>query len=116
MDVRREHARGTTQAFHSQTSLNAHFQATQLSQSTQSANGRVAGVRFFVQIVEHLVAVVGAHGNGRFADALLLPPFLFQHNGFHNGVHIHIARQMVGFVEITGPGQCFAVSRFVVRR
>ena len=47
----------------------AQLQAAQLGQAAQAADGRVAGVGFFGQVVEHLVAVVGAHGQAHLALA-----------------------------------------------
>ena len=48
-----------------------------------------------MQIIQHLVAMIRAKRNG-FAAALLQV-----HQCFHHAVHVHIAFQVVGFIEVT---------------
>ena len=52
---------------------NAQFQSAQLSETAQASQAGVAGVGGLVQVVNHLVTVVGAHD-----DTLLALLFQFQ--------------------------------------
>ena len=64
--------------FLSQVFMNPPFQSSQLSQSSQSADSSVPGIAFFCKIVEHLMTVIGTHGDG-------CPSFFHeQYNLFHN--------------------------------
>jgi len=73
----------------------AELEAAQFGESAQAADGRVARVGFFVEVVEHLVAVVGSEGQGNFL------PLLKLHDLLHHCVHIVIAVEVVGFEEIS---------------
>ena len=74
---------------------NSHFQSAQFGQSAQAADARVAGVGLLAQVVHHLVSVVGTHGDG---DAAALLQF---EEGLHHAVHVDVALQVVGLVEVS---------------
>ena len=73
---------------------NPQFQPSQFSKSPQPTDGRVTRVRFLLEIVQHLVAMVWPHRDGN-AGAL--------HEGnnfFNNESHIRVAIEVVSFVEV----------------
>ena len=72
----------------------AHLQAAQLRQTAHAAVARVARVRAAVQVVAHLVSVVGAHRNRDLALLLDLEQRL------HHLVHRHVAFEVVVFLEV----------------
>ena len=43
---------------------NSHFKSSQLGQSSQTAQTGIAGIRFLVQVIYHLMAVVRTHRYG----------------------------------------------------
>lgn len=71
-----------------------HFQSAQFCQSAQAADAGVSRIGFLLQVVHHLVSVVGTHGDGYLS---LLLQF---EESFHDVIHIHITFQVVGFVEV----------------
>ena len=80
-----------------------HFQSTKLCQSAQTADTGIAGIGFLLQVVYHLVSVVGSH---RDRDTTALLQFK---EGFHHVIHVHVSFQVVGFVEIAfGVALCTA--------
>lgn len=72
----------------------AKLQPPYFSQPAQTAYSRVTGVCFFMQVIQHLVAVVRPHGNA--APALLH----YFNQSLYYGKHINIAVKMVGFKKI----------------
>ena len=71
-----------------------HFQSAQFCQSAQATDAGVARIGFLLQVVHHLMSVVGTHGNG------YLTLLLQFEESFHDVIHIHITFQVVGFVEV----------------
>ena len=72
----------------------AHLQTAQLSQAAQTADTGIAGIGFLLQVVNHLVTVVGTDGNG-------LAATLFQiKECSHHTVHVDVAFQMICFHKI----------------
>lgn len=73
---------------------NTHFQTAKFGKASQTSDARITGVCFFLQVIYHLMAMVGAHRNRTTA------PLLQFKQGFHYTIHIDISFQMVCFVEI----------------
>src|SRR5690606_26186692 len=76
------------------------FQATKFGQSPQPADGGISGIGLLFEVVQHLVSMIGAHGQTMVrtpcGDALLL----FLDQSLYHGEHIHIPIQVLGFMEI----------------
>ena len=72
----------------------AKLKVAQLGQPAQAADSGVARIGLFVKVIEQLVAVVGAHGQAELARTHELDKVR------HDSIHVHIAFQVVGFVEI----------------
>ncbi len=77
------------------------FDAANFRQSFEATDRRVAGIGFLLQVIQHLVAVVGTHWNQIFLPRGFTSLFLFG-NRFDHRKHIDIATQMRGFVEAVG--------------
>mmetsp|Transcript_23096 Transcript_23096/g.48027 ORF Transcript_23096/g.48027 Transcript_23096/m.48027 type:complete len:401 (+) Transcript_23096:143-1345(+) len=85
---------------------NALLQATQLSKAAQPADARIARIGpLTLQVVNHLVAVVGAEGDAPVVTpALPLSPLALLQHDEHNGVHVNVAIQVVGLDESAPSG------------
>ena len=73
---------------------NTHLQSAKLGQSAQAADAGVAGIGLLAEVVHHLMPVVGTHGDGHAAALLHLE------EGFHDVVHVYVALQVIGLVEV----------------
>ena len=76
-------------------SLYSILQSAQLRKALQTANGGVARIGGFLEVIHDFKTMIGAHGNA--------PSFLLHepHDFRHELVHIGITFQVVGLHEIT---------------
>src|SRR5260221_7101227 len=75
--------------------LNSFFKPSQLCKATESANGGIPGICFFVQIIQHLVSMIGAKWN------CFLSLLLFVDQFAHNPRHVYITIEVICLKEIS---------------
>src|SRR5690625_3141254 len=68
---------------------NPQFETAELGQPTQPSDAGVAGVDLFFQVVDHPVAVIGAHWNLDILAALLMASLLLVDQTLHHISHAH---------------------------
>src|SRR5690625_7863076 len=73
-----------------------------LGQSAQAAYGGVSRIGLVVQIVEHLVSVVGAHRDHAVGAALVLGTPRFLDQRANDPDHVDVAVAVVGLVAAAG--------------
>ena len=80
--------------------MNAQFQTSKLSQSPEPSYGRIARIGFLAQVIQHLVTVIGPHGNGGVTSSLSSSSFLFPEDFPDDSNHVDITFQVVGLKKV----------------
>src|SRR5699024_9829857 len=73
---------------------NTHFQPAEFRQPAETSQTGVTRIRFLLQIVNHLMAVVRTHRDGTFTTLLQ------KNQALHYIIHVHIPFQMVSLIKI----------------
>jgi hypothetical protein len=92
---------------HGSTAQDPHLQSPQLGEPAQESDRGVAWVRFFAQVVQNRVPVIGPHRDDFVAAVGRMPSFLLLKQRRDDSIHVDVPAQVAGFMEaaITVPAR-----------